>query len=69
MVAECGREKITIRERDRKTLRSIENEKMQDPCGVATGPDGATYRIAGKSRWKKVSFKKAKGFSRNIRCF
>ena len=42
VVAECGG-KITIRERYGKTLRTVENEKMRDPRGVATGPDGAIY--------------------------
>ena len=43
VVAECGGNKITIRERDGKTIRTVENEKMRDPFGVATGPDGAIY--------------------------
>ena len=43
VVAECGGKKITVRERDGKTIRTVENEKMRDPCGVATGPDGAIY--------------------------
>ena len=43
VVAEKGEEKITIRERDGKTLQTIENENMRDPRGVATGPDGAIY--------------------------
>ena len=43
VVAECGGEKITIRERDRKTIQTVENEKMRKPRGVATGPDGAIY--------------------------
>ena len=43
VVAEWKVKKITIRERDGKTLRTVENEKMQDPRGVATGSDGAIY--------------------------
>ena len=43
VVAECGGKKITVRERDGKTIRTVENEKMRDPRGVATGPDGAIY--------------------------
>ena len=43
VVAECGGEKITVRERDGKTIRTVENEKMRYPRGVATGPDGAIY--------------------------
>ena len=43
VVAECGWKKIIVRERDGKTIRTVENEKMRDPRGVATGPDGAIY--------------------------
>ena len=43
VVAEWGGKKITIRERDGKIIRTIKNEKMQSPRGVATGPDGAIY--------------------------
>ena len=43
VVAECGGKNITVRERDGKTLCTIENEKMRKPRGVATGPDGAIY--------------------------
>ena len=43
VVAECGGKKITVRERDGKTIRTVENEKMRDPRGMATGPDGAIY--------------------------
>ena len=43
VVAENGEKKITIREKDGKTLRTIKNEKMRSPTGVATGPDGAIY--------------------------
>ena len=43
VVAEEGGKKITIRERDGKTLRTIKNDKMRSPKGVATGPDGAIY--------------------------
>ena len=42
VVTEDG-EKITVRERDGKTIRTVENEKMRGPRGVATGPDGAIY--------------------------
>ena len=43
VVAEWGGEKITVRERDGKTIRTVENEKMRYSRGVATGPDGAIY--------------------------
>ena len=43
VVAEEGEKKITIRERDGRTLRTIKCDKFQSPCGVATGPDGAIY--------------------------
>ena len=43
VVAEWKGKKITIRERDGKTIQTVENEKMRDPRGVATGPDGAIY--------------------------
>ena len=43
VVAECGGKKITVRNLDGKTLQNVENEKMQDPRGVATGPDGTIY--------------------------
>ena len=43
VVAEWGGEKITVRERDGKTIQTVENEKMRTPRGVATGPDGAIY--------------------------
>ena len=43
VVAENGRKKITIRERDGKTLLTIESRKFRSPDGVATGPDGAIY--------------------------
>ena len=43
VVAEEGGKKITVRERNGKTLQTIENEKMRYPSGVATGPDGAIY--------------------------
>ena len=43
VVAEEGGKKITIRERDGKTLRTIKYDKFQSPRGVATGPDGAIY--------------------------
>ena len=43
VVAENGGKKITIREKDGKTLRTIKNDKMRSPSGVATGPDGAIY--------------------------
>ena len=43
LVAEDRGEKITVRERDGKTLQTIQNEKMRNPSGVATGPNGAIY--------------------------
>ena len=43
VVAEEGGKKITIRERDGKTLRTIKCDKFQSPSGVATGPDEAIY--------------------------
>ena len=43
VVSEWRGKKITIRERDGKIIRTVENEKMQNPRGVATGPDGAIY--------------------------
>ena len=38
-----GGKKITIMERDGKKVQTIECDKFQGPCGVATGPDGAIY--------------------------
>ena len=43
VVAEDGGKRITIRERDGKTLQTIQHEKMGSHSGVATGPDGAIY--------------------------
>ena len=43
VVAEEGGKKITMRERDGKTLRTIKCDKFLSPFGVATGPDGAIY--------------------------
>ena len=43
VVAEAGGERITIRERDGNIIQTVENEKMRNPRGVATGPDGAIY--------------------------
>ena len=43
VMAEEGGKKVTIRERDGKTLWTMRNEKMRSPRGVATGPDGAIY--------------------------
>ena len=42
VVAEYGGKKISIRERNGKTLLTIESDKLF-PRGVATGPDGAIY--------------------------
>ena len=36
VVAEYGEKKITVRERDGKTLQTIKNDKFQSPAGVAT---------------------------------
>ena len=41
VVAEDGGKKVTVRERDRKTLQTIESDKLKSPRGVATGQDGA----------------------------
>ena len=43
VVAEAGGKKITIMERDGKRVQTIECDKLQNPQGVATGPDGAIY--------------------------
>ena len=43
VVAEDGGKRITVRERDGKTLQTIQHEKMGSPSGVATGPDGDIY--------------------------
>ena len=43
MVAESGRSKITIMERDGKKVQTIECDKFKNIRGVATGPDGAIY--------------------------
>ena len=43
VLCECGVEKVSIMERDGKRVQTIECDKFQDLCGVATGPDGATY--------------------------
>ena len=43
MVAERDGKKVSIMERDGKTVQTIECDKFKDPCGVATGPDGAIY--------------------------
>ena len=43
VVVEEGGEKITISELDGKTIQTVEHEKMRNPSGVATGPDGAIY--------------------------
>ena len=43
LVAEWRGENITVRERNGKTIQTVENEKMRDTRGVATGPDGAIY--------------------------
>ena len=43
VVAEVGRKKTTIMERDGKRVQTIECDKFNCPLGVATGPDGAIY--------------------------
>ena len=43
VVAEAGGKKITIMERDGKRVQTVECDKLTDPRGVATGPDGAIY--------------------------
>ena len=45
MVAEgrYGGNKITIMERDGKKVQTIKCGEFQDPCGVASGTDGAIY--------------------------
>ena len=43
VVAERRGKKITIRDRNGKTIRTVENEKIRDPRRVTTGPDGAIY--------------------------
>ena len=40
LVTEYGGKKLSISERDGKTLQTIESDKLQCPRGVATGPDG-----------------------------
>ena len=43
VVAEAGRKKIIIMERDGKRVHTIKCDKLKGPRGVATGPDGAIY--------------------------
>ena len=43
VVTQWGGKKITVRERDGKTIHTIENKKMRNPCGVATNTDGGIY--------------------------
>ena len=43
VVAERDGKKVSIMERDGKTVQTIECDKFIEPCGVATGPDGAIY--------------------------
>ena len=43
VVAEYEGKQVTVRERNGKTLQTIESDKFQSPAGVATGPDGAIY--------------------------
>ena len=43
VVGECGGKKVSIMERNSKRVQTIECDKFQDICGVATGPDGAIY--------------------------
>ena len=47
MVAESrfGGKKITIMERDGKKVQTIERGEFHNPCGVASGTDGAIYVI------------------------
>ena len=35
--------KVSIMEQDGKRIQTIECDKFRQPCGVATGPDGAIY--------------------------
>ena len=43
VVTENGGEKVTVRERNGKTLQTIESDKFQHPIEEAAGPDGAIY--------------------------
>ena len=50
MVAESGGKKITIMERDGKTVQTIKCDKFKIIRGVATGPDGAIYVTDSKAQ-------------------
>ena len=43
VVVERGGKKVSIMEQDGKRVQTIECDKFIEPCGVATGPDGAIY--------------------------
>jgi DNA-binding beta-propeller fold protein YncE len=43
VIAESGRKKVTLMERDGTRMQEIKCDKLQSPRGVAAGPDGAVY--------------------------